>query len=67
MFNDGTKIKFMNNPNSKNEVIYNVKSKSCEEDIINEFKIKSYGTPGIKMGMKIQKCDFSIYENTKHI
>ena len=66
MFNDGTKIKFMNNPNTDNEVIYNINSKKCEEHIRNELNINRHGTPGIKPGYEDEKkCNFSIYENTK--
>ena len=67
MFNDGTKIKFINNPNSKNpEIINNVKSKDCEEFVRKKLNINKHGTPGIKPGYEnYKKClNFSIYDNT---
>ena len=68
MFNDGTKIKFINNPNVDNEVIYNINSKECEEHIRNKLNINKHSTPGIKPGYENEKkCNFSIYENTKKI
>ena len=45
-FNDGTHIKFINNPNT-NEVTYNPKSKN-EGKYKNKFNIYSHRTPGIK-------------------
>lgn len=45
-FNDGTHIKFINNPNT-NEVAYNPKSKN-EGKYKNRFNIYSHRTPGIK-------------------
>lgn len=45
-FNDGTYIKFINNPNT-NEVAYNPKSKN-EGKYKNRFNIYSHRTPGIK-------------------
>ena len=47
MFNDGTKLKFVNNPNSPNEIRENVSPK-CEEYFRKKFSIISHGTPGIK-------------------
>lgn len=68
MFNDGTKIKFINNPNIENEVIYNVNSKECEEYIREKLNIKSHNTLEIKPCYENEKkCNFSLYENTKKI
>lgn len=64
MFNDGTQIKFMNNPNSDNEVIYNVDNE-CEEYVRNMFNVKSHHTPGIKPGYENEKkCKFNFYKKT---
>lgn len=61
MFNDGTKIKFMNNPNRDNEVIYNINTKECEEYIINELNINRHGTSGIKLGYENEKNVISVF------
>ena len=46
-FNDGTHIKFINNPN-KNQVLKNVSSNTaCEEYARKSLEIKSHGTPGV--------------------
>ena len=45
-FNDGTHIKFVNNPNSKTDIRSNVSPK-CEGYFRNKFSIRKHGTPGI--------------------
>lgn len=67
-FNDGTRVKFINNPNSKNpQIINNIKSKDCEEFVRKELNIAKHGTPGIIPGYENdKKClNFSILDNTK--
>ena len=45
-FNDGTHIKFINNP-YKNNIVKNVSPK-CEGYFRNKFNVESHGTPGVK-------------------
>ena len=45
-FNDGTHIKFVNNPNSHNEIRKNI-SPDCEGYFRDKFSIISHKTPGI--------------------
>ena len=61
MFNDGIKIKFINNPNVDNEIIYNINSKECEEYIRKELNINRHGTPGIKPGYEMKKNVISVF------
>lgn len=44
-FNDGTHIKFVNNPNN-NEIVENIPS-NCEGYFRNKFSISTHGTPGV--------------------
>lgn len=52
-FNDGTHIKFINNPND-NFIAYNMEN-NCEEQISREFGYKSHLTLGINEGHSIDK------------
>lgn len=45
-FNDGTHIKFVNNPNSLDKVAFNPSS-NCEGFYRDKFDVKSHGTPGV--------------------
>ena len=45
-FNDGTHIKFVNNPKSPSKVVKNVPPK-CEGYWRNKFEVKQHGTPGV--------------------
>ena len=67
MFNDGTRVKFINKPDSDiPHGIYNVNSKSCEEYVRNKLNIDKHGTPGIKTGYEKNDClNFNIYNNIK--
>lgn len=47
-FNDGTHIKFVNNPNSTNEIREKI-SPDCEGYFRNKFSIVSHRTPGINL------------------
>ena len=46
-FDDGTHIRFLNNPQSEREIVENIPPK-CEGYFRNKFSIRSHGTPGIK-------------------
>lgn len=46
-FNDGTHIKFVNNPKS-GDIIADKPSGSCEGFFRDKFNVKSHGTPGVK-------------------
>lgn len=45
-FSDGTKIKFVNNPN-KNQIAENIKGKACEAYVRDFMGVMPHGTPGI--------------------
>ena len=65
-FNDGTHIKFVNNPNSKTDIRSQVHH-DCEGYFRDKFNIRKHGTPGINnnfSGSKKHKGE--ICENTKH-
>lgn len=65
-FNDGTHIKFINNPNSKT----NIRSKvhhDCEGYFRDKFNIRKHGTPGINNNFSKSKYHKgNICENIKH-
>ena len=47
-FNDGTHIKFLNDPNSENDVLTNIPRKvACEEYARKSLEITAHGTPGV--------------------
>lgn len=55
-FNDGTHIKFVNNPNSADNVAFNPSPK-CEGFYRDKFNVKSHGTPGVgKVGKVNLEC-----------
>lgn len=59
-FNDGTYIKFLNNPNSNTEIQQNV-NPNCEGYYRDKFNIKQHRTPGINSKNLINNnCDDSI-------
>jgi hypothetical protein len=45
-FDDGTKIKFINNPR-KNQVAINIPNKNCEKYTRNFMSVSTHGTPGV--------------------
>lgn len=64
-FNDGTHIKFINDPNSKDKIYENVSPK-CEKKIRDKLDIYTHGTPGIlNNNKKINKKDKCKYKNKK--
>lgn len=62
-FNDGTRIKFINNPNKKNQIVNNINYNDCEKYIKNKLNIASHNTPGIKPGYEnTKKCNYSFID-----
>ena len=56
-FKDGTRIKFINNPNDSKKIRENVSS-DCETHFRDKFKIGSHGTPGVGKAKKgNHKCN----------
>ena len=53
-FNDGTRIKFINNPNNDTEIVSNV-SPNCEGYYRDKFNIQQHDTPGIHQNK--DNCD----------
>ncbi len=53
-FNDGTHIKFINNPNNDTEIVSNV-SPNCEGYYRDKFDIQQHDTPGIQQNQ--DNCD----------
>ena len=65
-FNDGTHIKFVNNPNSKTNIRSKVHN-DCEGYFRDKFNIRKHGTPGINN--KFSKSKYhkgNICENSSH-
>ena len=56
-FNDGTKIKFVNNPGSLTDIRENV-SPQCEGYFKNKYDIRSHLTPGVNSVTKNKKTSF---------
>ena len=69
MFNDGTHLKFVNNPQSNSEIVENVSPK-CEEYFRKKFSIRQHGTPGINNNIGneyLSECELPQYSKQKFI